>query len=304
MPGDEGVLEDKPGICPNPKCKMPLVPIRLDAKYWCPTHQTLVVRDGPGTCPLDKKTLVPVTLSEFWTCADKPDEKVLEPGNCANGQPRKIAYELRAHGDHNPRHGGQFFMAEDAWHHMEGTYPSAALFRAFFYDNYTKPMNPKAFSGSVIVLDKADKELGTFPLTVVARRRHARSEDSTGARRAALQGGREGQVRAGTARAAVRFQFRRVLERHGSARDAASRSRAKAGDHDGKHAGACAPRSGETRSADRGRKAGARTGGTDSSTRAGVTGTADSRQPDADSAGARRGARRIEAADEYAGAAR
>ena len=48
MPGDEGVLEDKPGICPNPKCKMPLVPIRLDAKYWCPTHQTLVVRDGPG----------------------------------------------------------------------------------------------------------------------------------------------------------------------------------------------------------------------------------------------------------------
>jgi len=166
MPGDEGVLEDKPGICPNPKCKMPLVPIRLDAKYWCPTHQTLVVRDGPGTCPLDKKTLVPVTLSEFWTCADKPDDKLIDPGNCANGQPRKIGYELRAHGDHNPRHGGQFFMAEDAWHHMEGTYPTAALFRAFFYDNYTKPMNPKAFSGSVIVLDKADKELGTFPLTV------------------------------------------------------------------------------------------------------------------------------------------
>ena len=35
---------------------------------------------------------------------------------------------------------------------------------AFFYDNYTAD-NPKAFSGSVIVLDKADKELGTFPLT-------------------------------------------------------------------------------------------------------------------------------------------
>src|SRR5262245_21881279 len=92
MPGDEAVLELKPGNCPN--CKMTLVPIRLDSKWWCPTHQTLVVRDAQGKCPIDQKDLVQVTLSEFWTCADQPDTKLLDPGNCANGQPRKIGYEI------------------------------------------------------------------------------------------------------------------------------------------------------------------------------------------------------------------
>src|SRR5262245_59054664 len=94
MPGDEAVLEDRPGRCP--KCGMDLVPVRLDSKFWCPTHQTLVVRDGPGKCPMDGKDLVQVTLSEYWTCADKPADRLLEPGNCAGGQPRKIAYEVRA----------------------------------------------------------------------------------------------------------------------------------------------------------------------------------------------------------------
>jgi hypothetical protein len=148
MPQDAAVLEDKPGNCPI--CKMQLVPVRLDAKFWCPTHQTLVVRNEQGKCPLDRKDLVPVTLSVFWTCADDPSKHLLEPGACANGQPRKVGYEARAHGDHNPRHGGQFFMAEDQWHHLEGTHPSPDLFRVFFYDNFTQPIDPKAFVGRVV----------------------------------------------------------------------------------------------------------------------------------------------------------
>ena len=64
MPGDEGVLRTSPASAPTPSAEC-VVPIRLDAKYWCPTHQTLRRQDGPGTCPLDKKTLVPVTLFEF-----------------------------------------------------------------------------------------------------------------------------------------------------------------------------------------------------------------------------------------------
>src|SRR5262249_57378029 len=65
MPADAAVIADKPGKCPV--CGMTLVATRLDAKWWCPTHQTLVGRDGPGKCPLDGKALVQVTVAEHWT---------------------------------------------------------------------------------------------------------------------------------------------------------------------------------------------------------------------------------------------
>ena len=162
MPGDEDVIEDKPGSCP--KCKMTLVPVRLDSKWWCPVHQANEVYDGPGKCRRDGRELVQVTVSESWTCADAPDKKLLEPGKCADGSARKIGYELRAHGDHNPRHGGQFFMATDAWHHVEGTYPQKGLFRVFFYDNFTKPLAVKGLAASVVIRDTSDKEVASVPL--------------------------------------------------------------------------------------------------------------------------------------------
>ncbi len=166
MPGDEDVLEDHPGNCP--KCKMTLVPVRLDAKYWCPVHQALEVHDGPGTCRRDGRDLVQVTLALSWSCADAADTKLMEPGQCADGSARKIGYELRAHGDHNPRHGGQFFMAADAWHHVEGTYPQNGLFTAFFYDNFTKPfaVRGKGITGVLAVRDAKDTEIATVPLTI------------------------------------------------------------------------------------------------------------------------------------------
>ncbi len=166
MPGDEDVLEDHPGDCP--KCKMTLVPVRLDAKYWCPVHQALEVHDGPGTCRRDGRDLIPVTLALSWSCADAPDRKLMDPGKCGDGSARKIGYELRAHGDHNPRHGGQFFMAADAWHHVEGTYPQNGLFKAFFYDNFTKPfaVRGKGITGVVAIRDAKDKDIATAPLTI------------------------------------------------------------------------------------------------------------------------------------------
>jgi hypothetical protein len=162
MPADAAVIEDQPGKCP--KCGMTLVPVRLDSKWWCPIHQLVEVHDSPGKCRRDGRDLVQVTLSEFWRCSGEPDERLTEPGTCSDGQPRQVAYELRAHGDHNPRHGGQFFMAEDQWHHLEGAYPRSGVFRAYFYDNFTKPMAVKEISGTLLILDGTGRELGSYAL--------------------------------------------------------------------------------------------------------------------------------------------
>jgi hypothetical protein len=147
------VLEDKPGNCP--KCGMQLKPIRLDLRYACPVHQTYIQK-SPGVHSYDGRELVPVTVSVFWTCGE---ERFLEPGKCGDGSARKEQYEQRPHGDHNPKHGGQFFMAPDAWHHLEGTYPSANLFRLYFYNDYSKPLTPTGFTATLSVLDANDKEL-------------------------------------------------------------------------------------------------------------------------------------------------
>jgi hypothetical protein len=164
------VLQDKPGTCPQ--CKMVLEPTRIDSEfhYSCPDHP-VIVAEKPGICPIDRRReLVPVVVTLHWTCKQNPDERLMDPGTCADGAIRQLVKQIRAHGDHNPRHGGSFFMAQDQWHHLEGTYPRAGLFRAFFYDNYTQPMAPRNFTGRIVTREefdyaaKTNKELESFPL--------------------------------------------------------------------------------------------------------------------------------------------
>src|SRR5215471_18280910 len=74
MVQDAEVLEDKPGKCP--KCGMELLPVRLDSKFWCPTHQAAMVKDAAGKCPLDGKDLIQVIVNEYWTCAAEPGSRL------------------------------------------------------------------------------------------------------------------------------------------------------------------------------------------------------------------------------------
>jgi hypothetical protein len=149
------VLHEKPGSCPI--CKMQLDPVRIEEEIWyaCPIHAA-TLGPSPGVCPLDNRTKMPVVVTVHWACPQSPDEKLMEPGTCADGGTRREIHQIRAHGDHNPRHGGQFFMAVDNWHHIEGTYPSRGLFRVYFYDNFTQPIDVKRFAARIVADGRPD----------------------------------------------------------------------------------------------------------------------------------------------------
>jgi len=53
------------------------------------------------------------------------------------------------HGDHNPRHGGLFFMAQDGFHHLEGALGPDGLFHLYFYDDFTRPLPTDGFHARV-----------------------------------------------------------------------------------------------------------------------------------------------------------
>jgi len=157
---DVDILSDTPGVCPI--CKMDLQPARIETAWSCPVH-AVVMKNAAGQCELDQRDLVPVTISHFWVCPGNGTVDA-EPGRCADGQPRQERKVLRAHGDHNARHGGQFFMAGDRWHHLEGTYPAGRLFRLYFYDNFTSVLDPAGISGRVFTREDASGELDPVQL--------------------------------------------------------------------------------------------------------------------------------------------
>lgn len=172
-PGEESFIDDKPGRCP--KSGAELQAVRLDIAYKC--LKTSYIRERPGACPMDHTDLVPVTASIFWLCKNEPDPEkhYLEPGTCRDGSPREKAFEVRPHGDHNPRHGGpSVFMSEDLFHHVEATLVAPtktqpAIFRVYFYDEYTRPIKATGVSVKVVPTDQNGKETGS-PVPLVLSR--------------------------------------------------------------------------------------------------------------------------------------
>jgi Heavy metal binding domain len=149
---------------------------QTEAIWTCPVH-AVVAEKGAGKCPICRRELVPVTATVTWTCAEHPEIDRPAQGKCPDGSAMEPRYTQSTHANHNPRHGGLFFMAPDLWHHLEGAYSQDEIFRVYLYDDYTKPLASnlaRQVSGRVVLKETFDtatrttKEIVTAPLTMAA----------------------------------------------------------------------------------------------------------------------------------------
>jgi hypothetical protein len=150
--------------------------LQTELAWSCPVH-AVVAEKNPGRCPICRRELVQVTVTVTWTCPDRPDIERPQPGKCADGSATEPKYTQSTHANHNPRHGGMFFMAPDLWHHLEGVYAQDGMFRVYLYDDYTKPLaadQAQLVNGRVVLKETFDAatrtttELVAMPLKLSA----------------------------------------------------------------------------------------------------------------------------------------
>jgi hypothetical protein len=225
------IVEARSGQCPI--CRRTLVPVRLEGAWMCPVHTT-IMEPGRGSCRLCRRDLIRVTVSLTWTCRGDSREH-LEPDTCADGSARIARRTLRPHGNHNPRHGGQFFMAPDNWHHLEGTYPRDRTFRLYIYDDYSRPLSRadlRQVEGRVVTQETFDAatrittEVETFPLR--ASRNGAYLEARIGPARLPLELAAKIRLQRGAPEYRFDFTFAAITREPAAAAPAAANAAAPA----------------------------------------------------------------------------
>ncbi len=74
--------------------------------------------------------------------------------------------QLKAHADHEARHGGMFFMAPDKKHHLEATLSPTGEFRIYFYDEFTVPILADRFTAKGTVWKEGASEADRRPFAM------------------------------------------------------------------------------------------------------------------------------------------
>jgi hypothetical protein len=127
--------------------------------YWCPNRgmedHDLVDYTRPGKCEVCGTPLMHKAQFETrhtWTCLTAECSNFKElfygPGLCPEcGQP----VAGMGHMDHTPLHNGEFFMADNLYHHLEGTLTEPGKFRLYFYDDWKTPLDPRNFAGTAFI---------------------------------------------------------------------------------------------------------------------------------------------------------
>ena len=79
-------------------------------------------------------------------------EQTSDTEGAVSGMEQSSMEHGEEHSDHDPKHGGTFFMALDEIHHLEGTLSDPDRFRVYLYDAMTMPLSAdkiKEVSGTV-----------------------------------------------------------------------------------------------------------------------------------------------------------
>jgi predicted RNA-binding Zn-ribbon protein involved in translation (DUF1610 family) len=155
------------GSCPQ--CGKALVKTRVAVVWSCPVHA--LSEAEPGKCRVCGRELYPLSHEIAFTCPMHAEVRELEPGTCPICRMALVSSSTeRPHQDHNPKHGGIFFMAPNAWHHIEGVLPAPGLFRVYLYDNFSEPIPAAGFQGRAVLKESFDpltreaEEILAYPL--------------------------------------------------------------------------------------------------------------------------------------------
>lgn len=146
------VVDNAPGKCPI--CGMDLQKVRLALVWTCPVHATITEQQA-GRCHSCGRDLIRVTKAVSFGCPVHRAVESVDPGTCPRCRRTLVQkYTVRPHGDHNPKHGGSFFMVSNNWH-LEATHPAKSVVRLYIYDNYSKPFSPPGLTARLIEVPDA-----------------------------------------------------------------------------------------------------------------------------------------------------